>query len=157
MSQHSKANTVKTLNNQSQLESTYLLCVEPQTQKLFQVNIGNQEAEEVKLGQGKGIENKIKREEYKIDQLLDRQQHQNEWFFQNEYARNFRSQMVPFYLLEVEASRYPVYVDNSNIEKSLTDDFKINTITIIMSESIKETMVLSVNESKNKLHHFNQG
>ena len=35
--------------NVSTLEQTYILCVEPQTQKLFKVNIGNQEAEEVKL------------------------------------------------------------------------------------------------------------
>ena len=134
--------------NQSHLEHTYILCVEPQTQKLFKVNIGNQEAEEVKLGNGQDIDNKIKREEFKIDQLLDRKKNNDEWFFQNETARNYRSQMIPFYLLEVDASRYPVYIDNSNIDKSLTDDFKINSITILMSDSILETINKELMEYK---------
>ena len=44
--------------------------------------------------------------------------------------------MVPFYLLEMEANQYPVYVDNSNIDESLTDDFKIHEIQIKLSDSI---------------------
>ena len=48
--------------------------------------------------------------------------------------------MVPFYLLQVESDKYPVYVDNSNIDESLTKDFKICSIKVNMSESIKETL-----------------
>ena len=63
-----------------------------------------------------------------MDQLLDKKDHYNAWFFQNETAQSFRRQMVPFYLLEMEANLYPVYVDNSNIDESLTNDFKISEI-----------------------------
>ena len=48
--------------------------------------------------------------------------------------------MVPFYLLEMEANLYPVYVDNSNIDESLTSDFKIHEITIKLSDSIWQTI-----------------
>lgn len=33
---------------------------------------------------------------------------------------------------------YPVYVDNSNIDESLTSDFKISEIHIKISHTIKE-------------------
>ena len=48
--------------------------------------------------------------------------------------------MVPFYLLEMESNLYPVYIDNSNIDESLTSDFKIHEIRIKMSESIWDTI-----------------
>ena len=48
--------------------------------------------------------------------------------------------MVPFYLLEMESNLYPVYIDNSNIDESLTSDFKIHEISIKMSESIWDTI-----------------
>ena len=48
--------------------------------------------------------------------------------------------MVPFYLLEMEANLYPVYVDNSNIDESLTNDFKIKEIEIKLSDSILQTI-----------------
>lgn len=35
-----------------------------------------------------------------MEELLDREKNYSEWFFQNETAQNYRSQMVPFYLLE---------------------------------------------------------
>ena len=47
--------------------------------------------------------------------------------------------MVPFYLLELEANMYPVYVDNSNIDESLTHDFKISEIIIKISDTIWES------------------
>ena len=102
--------------------------------------MGTQTAEEVVLEGGQQITNKIKREEYKMDQLLDRSKHSQKWFFQNEMAQNFRRQMVPFYLLEMEANLYPVYVDNSNIDESLTNDFKIKKIEIKLSDSILQTI-----------------
>ena len=46
--------------------------------------------------------------------------------------------MVPFYLLEKEANMYPVYVDNSNIDESLTMNYKIGTIKIKVSHTIWE-------------------
>ena len=46
--------------------------------------------------------------------------------------------MVPFYLLEQEANMYPIYVDNSNIDESLTSDFKISKINIKVSHTIWE-------------------
>ena len=76
----------------------------------------------------------------KMDELLDRKTHEKEWFFQNETAKSYRNQMVPFYLLQVESDKYPVYVDNSNIDESLTKDFKISSIRVNMSVSIKETL-----------------
>ena len=68
------------------------------------------------------IENKINREEYKLDTLLDRDEHQKVWFFSNETVNNYRRQMVPFYLLSYESNQYPTYIDNSNIDKSLTEE-----------------------------------
>ena len=101
------------------------------------------------LESGQEITNKIKREEYKMDKLLDRKTNNEKWFFQNETAQNFRRQMVPFYLLEMEANMYPVYVDNSNIDESLTDDFKINEIHIKISDTIERTIdSLAHSESK---------
>ena len=123
------------------LEDTYLLCVEPQKpHKLFQINLGTQAAEEIRLPREHRIDNKIAREMHKMDQLLDRDTHEGDWFFQNETAKSYRLQMVPFYLLEVESDQYPVYVDNSNIDESLTKDFKIGSININMSASITETL-----------------
>lgn len=72
------------------LEDMNLMCVEPGTKRLFSINIGTQHAEEVKLKSGSTIENKIKREEYKMDVLLGRDDHNNEWFFQHEAVSNYR-------------------------------------------------------------------
>ena len=52
--------------------------------------MGTQTAEEVVLENAQKITNKIKREEYKMDQLLDRKEHYQKWFFQNETAQCFR-------------------------------------------------------------------
>ena len=119
------------------LEDLHLMCVEPGTKKLFSINIGEQKAEEVQLKAGSTVENKIRREEYKMDVLLGRDEHNNEWFFQNEAVNNYRRQMVPFYLLEVESNQYPVYIDNSNIDEGLVkEDYTISSIHISMSDSI---------------------
>ena len=118
------------------MEHTHLLCVEPSSQQLFSINLGTHQAEEVSLERGQEITNKIKREEYKMQQLLDREKHYKKWFFQNETAMSFRRQMVPFYLLELEANMYPVYADNSNIEESLTQDEKIAEIIVKISDTI---------------------
>jgi hypothetical protein len=61
--------------------------------------LGTQEAEEVQLPDHNSIRNKIARETYKMDELLDRKTQENEWYFGNETAKSYRNQMVPFYLL----------------------------------------------------------
>ena len=86
------------------LEDTYLLCVEPvKPHKLFQINLGTQEAEEGHLLEQHKIQNKIARETYKMEELLDRKTQENEWYFGNDTAKCYRNQMVPFYLLQVES------------------------------------------------------
>ena len=90
----------------------------------------------MKLKTGHTIENKIKRDEYKMDKLLNRPALNEYWFYQNEAVNNYRRQMVPFYLLEVESNKYPVYIDNSNIDQSATEDYMIPNIHVILSSSV---------------------
>ena len=71
-----------------------------------------------------------------MNQLLDRKHHADLWQFDNDTADIYRRQMVPFYLLEVESNRYPVYVDNSNINSSLTTDYKIKNVNVHVSASV---------------------
>ena len=66
------------------LDELYLMCVDPQSKKTFKINIGTQNAEEVILRSTRDISNKINRELYKIDELLDRNEHESNWNFQNE-------------------------------------------------------------------------
>ena len=56
--------------------------------------------------------------------------------------------MVPFYLLEVESNQYPVYIDNSNLDASLTEDYTIKNIHIGMSDSILYAAQLDYNKVK---------
>ena len=56
--------------------------------------------------------------------------------------------MVPFYLLEVESNQYPVYIDNSNLDASLTEDYTIKNIHIGMSDSILQAAQLDYNKVK---------
>ena len=55
--------------------------------------------------------------------------------------------MVPFYLLSYESNQYPTYIDNSNIDKSLTDDqeFSIQNVNLIMSDSILQAVEMDYN------------
>jgi len=125
----------------STLDDTLLLCVSPgESKQLFSVNLGTQEAQSVSLKVEKKIDNKIKREEFKVSQLLDSEVHRNKWHFDNDTAEIYRRQMVPFYLLEVESNKYPVYVDNSNINQSLTSDYKIQNVNVHISFSVFQTL-----------------
>lgn len=63
--------------------------------------------------------------------------------------------MVPFYLLEMEANLYPVYVDNSNIDESLTNDFKISEIQIKLSDSIWQTINNQESVNQGRVSEFN--
>ena len=63
--------------------------------------------EEIKAG----LLNRINREEFKIDALLGREDMQAAWNFNSENAQEYRRQMIPFYLLNREAEKYPVYLD----------------------------------------------
>ena len=98
------------------------MCVDPHSKKTFKINIGTQEAQEVVLRSHRDISNKINRELYKIDELLDRNEHEGNWNFQNEAVQEYRRRMVPFYLLEGESPQFPVYIDNSNIDSTLIED-----------------------------------
>ena len=56
---------------------SYVVCVEPETQKTFMVNMGKEEVTEIIIQNNKmveGITNKVRREEYKIDSLLERKE-----------------------------------------------------------------------------------
>jgi len=99
------------------LGETFLLCCEPGTKQLFLVSLGNQEAEKIQLPLNYEIDSKIRREEYKMSQLLDREKYEKQWFWDNENAQTYRRQMVPFYLLQEESSRFPTYVDNSEFNE----------------------------------------
>ena len=114
----------QSMNNhkQANLDELYLMCVDPQSKKTFKINIGTHNAEEVILRSTRDISNKISRELYKIDELLDRQEHESNWNFQNEAVSEYRRRMVPFYLLEGESPQFPVYIDNSNIDTTLIED-----------------------------------
>ena len=151
VSKQPTANVVeeKLLDQGVNLEELYLCCVDPQTSKTFKVNIGTQEAQEVKLKPGQGVPNKIKREIYKIDELLGRKEHEEYWDFKNEMVDDYRRRMVPFYLLGEESNQYPVYVDNSDIDLSFTGNAEdetfaagitIEEITINMSDSVKTNL-----------------
>ena len=54
--------------------------------------------------------------------------------------------MVPFYLMAVESSQYPRYIDNSNIDQSLIEDRSDQSPTAgITIESIKINLNDSIN------------
>ena len=139
----------KLLDQGVNLEELYLCCVDPQSSKTFKVNIGTQEAQEVDLKAGHGCPNRIKRGIYKIDELLGRKEHEEYWDFNNEMVEDYRRRMVPFYLLGEESNRYPVYVDNSDIDLSFTGNAEdeafaagitIEEITINMSDSVSTNL-----------------
>jgi hypothetical protein len=48
--------------------------------------------------------------------------------------------MVPFYLLVMESNRYPIYIDNSNLNGSLTTDFKIKQVTVQVTSRVNEML-----------------
>jgi hypothetical protein len=82
--------------------------------------------------------NKIKREEFKLAELTDRELRTSEWHYNNPTSERYRRSMVPFYLLENESNKYPIYVDVISMNQNLTKSFKINKITIHLSQSVLE-------------------
>lgn len=86
------------------------------------------------------IENKISRFEYKLAELTDRNKFQNLWHFENPTAEWYRRSMVPFYLLEMESNRYPIYIDNSNLNQNLTTNFKIKQLTIHVTPNVMKEL-----------------
>jgi hypothetical protein len=48
--------------------------------------------------------------------------------------------MVPFYLLEMESNRYPIYIDNSNLNQNLTTNFKIKQLTIHVTHNVMKEL-----------------
>lgn len=83
----------------------------------------------------RSIENKINREEYKLSELTDRHKFAKDWHFENPTAERYRRSMVPFYLLEMESNRYPIYIDNSNLNANLTKNFKIEKLTVHVTQA----------------------
>ena len=86
------------------LEELYLMCIDPRTKKKFRINMGEQTAQEVTFKKEKDIPNKIERDIYKIDELLERKEHEDNWNFQNDTVNDYRRRMVPFYLLGEESN-----------------------------------------------------
>ena len=106
---------------------------------------------------GRSIESKKKREKYKIDDLLDRQEQEKRWDFynpENKAVDEYRRQMVPWYLLNVESNQYPVYVNNEDFEMGLMtggENFErpqssttIENIKINMSESVSTNLAFDL-------------
>jgi len=118
------------------LEDTLLLCVEPGSKQVFSLNLGTQETDALSKTIQRNIENKIMREEYKLSELTDRQKLSEDWHFENPTSERYRRSMVPFYLLEVESNRYPIYVDNSNLNSNLTTNFKIKNLTVHVTQAV---------------------
>jgi hypothetical protein len=58
--------------------------------------------------------------------------------------------MVPFYLLEEESNKYPMYIDNSNLAPNLTSDFKIRTLNISVSDEVLATILQDHEHTKEK-------
>lgn len=59
-----------------------------------------------------------------------------DWHLGNPTAERYRRSMVPFYLLENESNRYPIYVDNSNLNPNLTQNYKIKYLTVHVTRSV---------------------
>ena len=63
-------------------ERSYLLCVEPESSRQFAINLGTGQACPIIMndkGCQSGIMNRIKREEFKIDALINRKEKQSYW------------------------------------------------------------------------------
>jgi hypothetical protein len=86
---------------------------------LFSVNLGKEEVELFDIPSleiERAITNKIKREEFKIDSLLNKKEKEESWDFQNSNVISYRKKMIPWYLLDKECNDYPLYLDRSSIE-----------------------------------------
>lgn len=58
--------------------------------------------------------------------------------------------MVPFYLLEMESNRYPIYVDNSNLNSNLTSNFKIKNLTVHVTQAVIKELKQERGSPRNK-------
>lgn len=108
-----------------------------ETNGTFCVNFGLQEAEPVQLSEKNQIPSKKARERYKLSQLLCESEYIDTWNFKNEAVERYRRSMVPFYLLAPESGKFPVYIDNSNINPNFTRDYTIKKLTVNISQSVK--------------------
>lgn len=92
------------------------------------------------MQQEQRIDNKIARDRYKIDYLLDRKVQEEKWIWMNPSVENYRRMMVPFYLLEEECNPFPVYVDNSTINTNLTLSHYLKNIKVILSHTVFDVL-----------------
>ena len=110
--------------------------MDPSSGKTFSVNLGLQTCDAVELNEVNRIDNKIARDRYKVDYLLDRAEHERNWEWQGQSVENYRRMMVPFYLLEEECNPYPVYTDNSTLTVGISQSHQLKSIKVLLGESI---------------------
>ena len=86
--------------------------------------------------------------------MLDQEKLDKIWDFNNTTADRYRRSMVPFYLLVMESNKYPIYVDNSNLNPNLTTDFKIKLVTVQVTAKVNEifTAIHRKGAFKNRSH-----
>jgi hypothetical protein len=88
ISPHKKSMRGATMHNPHAVNSadmSLLLCVEPKTYQCFAINMGTSQASPMSLDQKVEMQvtNKIKREEYKQNALLNRENKEAEWDYDN--------------------------------------------------------------------------
>ena len=74
-----------------------------------------------------------------MGELTDREKFSKNWHFENPTSDRYRRSMVPFYLLEMESNRYPIYIDNSNLNANLTQNFKIS-LTVHVTKAVMDEL-----------------
>ena len=83
----------------------HLVCVEPDTNIQFTIDLQTGSASLIHINDTQlqeQIRTKIKREEYKLNYILNRDVKEEEWEFNNEAVWNYRCQQFPIYLLQQE-------------------------------------------------------
>ena len=75
------------------LQESFLVCVEPETTRMFAINLMSGKASMISLNnnhQSEVTKTKVKREEYKVNFLLTRDIKEAQWDFNNEAVWNYR-------------------------------------------------------------------
>ena len=127
------------------VDSMVLLCVEPDSSRVFGLNLGTQQTCDYPYAVQDSIKNQIAREEFKLQELLGTGKN---WDFGNQTAQRYRRSMLPFYLLHDESSLFPRYVNNATVTKNLTGDFKIKQLTVTLADSVLAALSAAVDGNK---------
>jgi hypothetical protein len=88
---------------------------------LFAIDLAQEVVHKIDLNNDQGpyytgVMNKIKREEFKIDKLIDRREKELNWDFTNDNVTTYRRSMIPLYLLHLEASSFPIYLSQTTLK-----------------------------------------